>query len=207
MNPTIGRLGKFWMIGLGLLCSCASAPKVPQQKLLVAVMPFSNQSSDPEYKGIETGLADSVTAELVKTNRFRLIERQRTEMLLQEAAIQQTGITDAATAVKIGKQLGAKAYVLGSIISVSAKDEWRSVKFAEKTVRETEVEAEIKLVDVETGEILGTARKTAKAGTAEKHAFGGKIGELASKAEMAKKALQKISASLTKDLVKTYSSR
>ena len=95
---------------------------------------------------------------------------------------------------------------MGSVVSVSVRDEWRSVKFAEKTVRFVEVEAEVKIVDIQTGEVLGSGRAIGKSKTAEKHAFGGKIGDLATIQSMTQKAVQNLSEKLSKDLVKTYKS-
>jgi curli biogenesis system outer membrane secretion channel CsgG len=175
-----------------------------QHRPLVAVMPFAFKADNLEYAGIEKGLADALASELVKKKKFRMIERNRIDILLEEIKFQQTGLVDPATAAQIGKQLGAEAYILGSVVSVSARDEWRSVKFAEKTTRWVDVEAEAKLVDVQTGEILASGRAMGKSKTAEKHAFGGKVGELASVKSMSQKALQNLTENLARDLVKTY---
>ena len=114
---------------------------------------------------------------------------------------------DSKNASEISQKLGAQAYVLGTVVSVSLRDEWRSVKFAEKTTRYADVEAEVKLVDVKTGEILSAGRALGKAKSAEKHAFGGKTGELASKESVAQKAVQNLSQKLARELAKNYPSK
>ena len=175
-------------------------------RILVAVIPFTYKAENPKYAGIEEGLAQAVSSELVKKKVFRIIERERVDTLLKEIKYQQMGIVNPETALQLGKHLGAQAYLLGSVVSVSVRDEWRSVKFAEKTVRFVEVEAEVKIVDIQTGEVLGSGRAIGKSKTAEKHAFSGKIGDLATIQSMTQKAVQNLSEKLSKDLVKTYKS-
>ncbi len=172
-----------------------------KERKLVAVMPFGYKA-DPAHAGIEKGLADALAAELVKTKKVRIIERERIDILLKELVLGQTGVVDSAGAARVGKQLGAQAYLLGTVVSVSIRDEWRSVKFAEKTTRWADIEAEAKIVDIETGEVLASGRSVGKAKTAEKHAFGGKAGELATKESVAQKAVQKLSEKLAKELTR-----
>lgn len=202
----MNKIGVF-ISAIAFLSLTAFPVSSAENRPLVAVMPFAYKAENPEYAGIEKGLADALASELVKKKKFRMIERNRIDVLLQEIKLQQTGLVDPAAATQIGKQLGAQAYILGSIVSVSMRDEWRSVKFAEKTTRWVDVEAEVKLVDIETGEMLASGRATGKSKTAEKHAFGGKVGELASVKSMTQKAVQNLTKSLAKDLVKTYSQK
>ncbi len=191
--------------GMLFLGAAGLAGDSKAEKPLVAVMPFAYQADNPEYAGLEKGMGEALTAELVKSRKFRLVERGRIETLLQEMKLQQSGVVDSAAAAQVGTQLGAQAYVLGSVTSVSVEDVWRSVKFAEKTTRIVSVEAEVRLVDLKTFEVLASGRAIGKSKTAEKHAFGGKIGKLASVQSMTGKAVQDLSERLAKQLIKTYS--
>lgn len=205
------KLKKIFLFMVGLTLLLSSSQDIlfakEKEKILIAVMPFSYNANNQDYKGSESGMANSLSSELVKNKKFRVVERDRVDTLLNEARFQQTGVTDPKNQAEIGKQLNVKALVMGSVTSVSVRDEFRSVKFAEKTTRWTEVEAEAKLVDVETGEMLASGRSIGKSKTAEKHAFGGKTGELADKEEMLQKALQNLSEKLAKELAKSYSSK
>ena len=127
------RMGLLALAGLVLTTGLEAKDK--QEKLLVAVMPFAYSAANAEFAGVEAGLADALASELVGQKIFRMIERSRTDALLKELQVQQTGIVEPKTQSEIGKQLGAKALILGSVVSVSMRDEWRSVKFAEKTTR------------------------------------------------------------------------
>ena len=187
-----------------LLAACASLKQYPfEQRRIAAVLPFSYTAAQKEFAPHASGLADALAGALLRTGRLRLVERARVEALFQEAQLGQTGAVDGATAAKIGKQLGAQAVVLGSLSSISDREEGRSVKFAEKTNRWVEVEVEARIVDSETGELLGTAKAVGKTSSAEKHAFGGKIGELATPDALIQQALQGMGEKLAQDIVRT----
>jgi hypothetical protein len=137
----------------------------------------------------------------MKTGRIRLLERARVDAAMAELKLAAAGVVDSNTAAQVGKQIGARYAVLGSVTAVSVKDEWRSVKIAEKTDRIVEVGVEARLVNLETGELLGAGRATGKAKSSEKHAFGGKIGELAKPEAIIQKAIMSITDDLAEDLV------
>ena len=67
-------------------------------------------------------------------------------------------------------------------------------------LRTVTVNVEARLVDVETGELLATARATGRAKTAEKHAFGGKVGKLADPQAMIEQALMGVGDKLARQL-------
>ncbi|MBI4397020.1 MAG: hypothetical protein HY548_07995 [Elusimicrobia bacterium] len=193
------------MLGLVfLMTGCATLNESSRETLpLAAVMPFAySVESAPEHAKSVGGLSDAVAGSLLRTGRFRMVERQRVDTVLKEVRLGQTGVIDSASAAAVGKQLGAQTVVLGAVVSLSVREEGRSVKIAEKTTRWVEIEAEARLVDVETGELLAAGRAFGKAKSAEKHAFGGKIGELASPESLVQQALQGLGEKLARDLAK-----
>ncbi|MFA6434925.1 MAG: CsgG/HfaB family protein [Elusimicrobiales bacterium] len=192
---------KLLIPALLLAGACASAGIPFEQRPLACVMPFTYSASDPQYASSVAGLQDSLTASLMKTARIRLVERARVEAAMKELQLAASGAVDSATAAKVGKQLGARFAVLGSVTALSVNDEWRSVKIAEKTDRKVEVSVEARLVNLETGELLGAGRAVGKAKSSEKHAFGGKIGKLAPAEAIIQKAIMDLTDELAKDLV------
>ena len=68
--------------------------------------------SDPA--AVEDVLEDLSTA-LVKTGVFQLVERSRLDDVLRELRIQNSGLVDSSTAKKLGRLVGAKAVLVGSI--------------------------------------------------------------------------------------------
>lgn len=182
--------------------ACAGAGVPFEQRPIACVMPFAYSASDPQYASSVTGLQDALTASLMQTSKIRLVERARVDAALKELQLASAGVVDSATAAQVGRQIGARYAVLGSITALSVNDEWRSVKIAEKTDRKVEVAAEARLVNLETGELLGAGRAVGKAKSSEKHAFGGKIGELAKPEAIIQKAVMDLADDLAEDLVK-----
>ncbi|MCB4791619.1 MAG: CsgG/HfaB family protein [Elusimicrobia bacterium] len=175
-----------------------------EERTIAAVMPFSYHVDEyPQYEKSVSGIADALAVDLLKTNKVRLLERTRIDDVLKEVALGQSGVIDNAKAIQAGKQLGAQQVILGSIIALSIREEGRSVKIAEKTTRWVEIQAEVRLVDVETGELLATGKATNKVSSAEKHAFGGKIGKLATPESLVQQALEGLGEKLAKDLAKS----
>ena len=184
--------------------ACGTLKEYPyEQRRLAAVMPFTFTAAQKEFAPHASGLADALAGALVRTGRLRLVERSRVDAALKEIQLQQSGITESETAAQLGKQLNAEAVVLGTVVAVSMRDEDRSVKIAEKTTRYVDVEVEARIVDVETGELLGSGRAIGSSKSAEKHAFGGKIGTLATADSMVQKALIGIADELARDIAKT----
>jgi curli biogenesis system outer membrane secretion channel CsgG len=189
-----------------LLASCVSAfagSIAFEDRAIAAVMPFSyNVEEHPEYAKSISGLADALSVDLLKTEKIRLVERSKVDTVLKEVMLGQSGVIDSAKATEAGKMLGAKQVIVGSVIALSIREEGRSVKIAEKTTRWVEISVEARLIDVETGELLAAGKASNKVSSAEKHAFGGKIGELASPESLVQQSLDGLSAKLAKDLAK-----
>ena len=59
-------------------------------------------------------VADMLRGEMVKTGRFVVVERKSMDKVMMEQGIQQTGCTDQACAIKLGKMLNVQRIVVGS---------------------------------------------------------------------------------------------
>jgi len=193
----------FLLLGAG----CASTGIPFEQRPLACVMPFTYSATDAKYAGSAAGLQDALTASLVQTNKIRLLERARVDAALKELNLAASGVVDANTAAQVGKQIGARYAVLGSVSALSVDDQWRSVLIAEKTDRRVQISVEARLVNLETGELVGAGKAIGKAKTSEKHAFGGKIGTLAPAEAIIQLAIMDASDKLAKDLVKNISGK
>ena len=82
-------------------------------------------------------LTDRLASELFNLGRFKLIEREQMNELLEEQGFQQTGCVSSECAVEVGMMVGAEQIVTGSISKIGDL-------FSVAT----------RIVDVETGEIL-----------------------------------------------------
>lgn len=120
--------------------SAASAPRVPAP---VAVMPFKNLNDDPGLDWLRSGIAETMITDLRKSASIDIVEREQLDKALGEVMLQNAKATDEATAVKVGKLVGAKTVVLGSF------------QQAEKEIR-----INARFVNVETGAVIDTAKAT-----------------------------------------------
>ena len=128
-----------------------------------------------------TKLADYLTANLIEeyrgadieklylsggiTNIYQVIERSRLNSVLREQNLQASSLVDDNTAIQLGKILGVDAIITGSLsfeVSDTRKtSESTNKKTNEKTVthyltRNVITEARMKIIDVQTAEVLGT---------------------------------------------------
>lgn len=156
------------------LMSCASAPPdiPPEQRLIVAVAPLAAAPQSPVRPW-----EDELTADLVKTNRVRVIERARLEAILDENQLAMSALGDPAANTKALSVIGADAVLITTVAGVreysgKTTDEvtgwWSDVSLG------IEVKASGRLVSTTTGEVLVAADSTGKA---EAGTFYGAMGE------------------------------
>lgn len=116
-----------------------------------AVLPFANGGSygqDKEiFAALERGIPATIIAELGRNPSLQVVERTETQRLLEHRDREVLGGVDAATAARVGAQVGARYSVMGTFIDYYGK-----------------VRIDARLVDVESGEIL----KVVQAGPADR---------------------------------------
>lgn len=133
----------------------AAAPPAPQDKVRIAVLGFENNSSW-HYWGDNLGYAaaDELVTQLFKTGKFTVIERAQIDMILSEQDFGQSGRVNATQAAAIGKILGVQVMVTGSITKFSI--DTKSARFGGigGSYTEAETNLDVRLIDVNTAEIL-----------------------------------------------------
>ncbi len=121
----------------------------PKEIQTIAVMEFDNHSIG-EYQeklgSLAKGLADFFEHDFAKISTLRVVERDKIDFILKEIELQQSGSVDAATAVRVGKIVGAQVMVFGSITQLD-DDNTRMV---------------VRAVNVETSEIMASVDKEGK---------------------------------------------
>lgn len=88
---------------------------------------------------------------LMRTGRFTLVDRARVDALLQEQQFSYSGLVDPATAVRLGRMLGAEAVLVVNITSVKHDPFW------DDSPEQRNAELHVKIIAVETGEVLYSA--------------------------------------------------
>jgi curli biogenesis system outer membrane secretion channel CsgG len=138
------------LTGLALSLGAARAMAAPQEPTVagtptVAVMYFDYEGKKDELAVLKKGLAQMLISDLGALDRCRLVERSRLEALLEEQKLGQTGKLDRATSARVGKLLGARLMVLGGFFDMG-----------------TALRVDARVVDVETGKIVGAVGATGK---------------------------------------------
>jgi len=117
--------------------------------LRMAVVGFDVTTSTYGLQMVDKKAEDMLTTALIKTGRFRMIDRKHIKKVIDEQKFQISGMVDTATAVKIGKLLGAQVIVTGSITEMGCS----AASFIAK-VTSCRASMDIQLINVETAEII-----------------------------------------------------
>lgn len=166
----------FGIVGLTSIAFGAS------DKMRIAVVDFSNNVTGPESSQVEAvrrAITDMFITELWKTQMFSIVERSRLEAIAREHKLAQSGLVDASTAAQLGKLLGVEAIITGSITQFTLKKKGGVIPIPQLggiAVGESEanVTLDVRMISVETGEILLVAKETGQATrSAGGIAFGG----------------------------------
>jgi len=115
----------------------AQAGAADFRKAKIAVLDFQLQGEGFETKDMGIIVAEWFITALVKAGRFEVIERGLIQKLLEEQKLSMTGIVDATTATKIGKFLGVKTIISGSVMKL-----------------QNVIEINARIIDVETASII-----------------------------------------------------
>ena len=106
-------------------------------KTKIAVLDFQLQGENFDNKDMGTIVAEWFITAMVREGRFDVVERRMLEKILSEQKLAMSGIIDATSATQIGKLLGVKVIISGSVM-----------KFKEVT------EINARIIDVESASII-----------------------------------------------------
>ena len=98
---------------LALVCAGALAAA---DKPRIAVLEFKNKADNQWwFHGGAEAAQDVFVTELVKSGKFRVMEREQLEALMQEKNLTLSGDVDPKTAIKIGKLIGGNDLLTGAV--------------------------------------------------------------------------------------------
>ena len=89
-----------------------TVPALAENKMTIAVLEIKSQGV-PAI--ITKAISDIVLSEFVNIDNFKVTERSQIDKVLNEQALQMTGITDQNSAVKVGKLLSVQKIVIGEV--------------------------------------------------------------------------------------------
>jgi TolB-like protein len=112
----------------------------------IGIAPLLVQAADTTLAPLGYGLADLLTTDLARSRSLRVVERLQMDALMRELARAGTGRVDTATAPRVGRILGARQIVTGSIIQLP----------------DTRVSINTRLADVSRGTVGGAEASTVR---------------------------------------------
>ncbi|MCD4706567.1 MAG: CsgG/HfaB family protein [Candidatus Sabulitectum sp.] len=138
------------LASLGTPMNYARSPVLdskPQWKTVI-LPPASTSTSSTIYAA---GLSDYAGMALLRTGRFTVVDRSVVDQLLDEQEFSYSGAVDQATAVQLGKLLGAEAVMTTNIGSIVHDSFW------DDEPAQRDASLHVKIISVETSEVLYTS--------------------------------------------------
>lgn len=108
------------MLALASIAMIAPAIAAAQAKPVVAVLYFDNNSfgkDRADYDGLGKGIADLLITDMASNSNVRVVERERIQALLVEQNLTREKTIDQATAIRLGKIIGAQYMITGGFMS------------------------------------------------------------------------------------------
>jgi TolB-like protein len=105
-----------------------------EERLSMTVLPFEQKAL---ISGVGLSFQDSLIHSLVNQNRFRVVEREKLDSILQEQKLARTQLIDNRTALELGRLIASQSIITGSIVETNAG-----------------IEIIARMMDTETSEIL-----------------------------------------------------
>lgn len=111
----------------------------------IAVSDFAVHSENPKYKYMGKGISEMIAVELRKSPKITLIERDKRTELLEEMEMALSDVADPEAQLVVGRLLAADYILFGELIDMDAQ-----------------VLVSLRMIDVETGEVVWNEKLTAK---------------------------------------------
>ncbi len=106
-----------------LLVPALAVAKPQSTKPRVAVIEFKNKADNQWWwHGGAAAAQDVFVTQLVKSGKFRVVEREQLEALMKEKGLTLSGDVDPSTAVKVGKLLGVNYLLTGAVTEYGAEE-------------------------------------------------------------------------------------
>ena len=200
-----------WVFALvlsAMFLGTLSTPAFSADKPRIAVIEFKAKADSQWYHWWRSGGAsaaqDVFVTELVKSGKFRVIEREALAALMAEKNLALSGDLDPSTAVKAGKLLGVKYLLTGAITEYGASNAEAGARsiggLPSFRVKRSKFAAAMnaRLIDAETGEIIWAdeARNETKSAKVKVSGIGGGVDDKAQFDKVLKPTVQDLVASL-----------
>jgi curli biogenesis system outer membrane secretion channel CsgG len=143
----------------------------------VSVVAFENKTHYGRRQ-LEKVASDILSSELVKSEKFVVIEREKLNVALEELSLSQTGIIDDTQALEVGKLIGAEIIITGSVSQFGCKTEGSDAIFHQSKCQICKATVDVRLIKIETTKVVAaiTGKGTAQKKISSFMGAGGKGG-------------------------------
>jgi curli biogenesis system outer membrane secretion channel CsgG len=171
----------------------------------VAVIEFKNKADNQWwYSGGAEAAQDVFVTELFKSGKFRVIEREQLDALMQEKNLSLSGDVDPSTAVKVGKLLGVNYILTGSVTEYGVTEKGghapglRRLPGVSVGKKDFVAAMNARLIDTSTGEIVWAdeARGTESSAKVFVGGYGGGVDDDRMFDKVMKPVIQQLVASI-----------
>jgi curli biogenesis system outer membrane secretion channel CsgG len=171
----------------------------------IAVIEFKNKADNQWwYHGGAEAAQDVFVTELVKSGKFRVVEREQLQALMQEKNLTLSGDVDPSSAVRIGKLLGVNYLLTGSVTEYGTTDKGahgrgvRGLPGFAAGKRSFVAAMNARLIDTSTGEIAWADEARAEESSVKVNVggFGGGVDDDRMFDKVMKPCIQQLTASL-----------
>lgn len=202
---------RFTIISLcaALLLAVLAAPAVTSaassEKPRIAVIEFKNKADNQWwYHGGAEAAQDVFVTELVKSGKFRVVEREQLQALMAEKNLTLSGDVDPSTAVRIGKLLGVNYLLTGAVTEYGVTEKGghapglRRLPGVSASKKTFVAAMNARLIDTSTGEIVWADEARGEESSARVFVggFGGGVDDDRMFDKVLKPVIQQLTASL-----------
>ncbi|HRI02846.1 MAG TPA: CsgG/HfaB family protein [Pyrinomonadaceae bacterium] len=154
-----------------LLIGAGSAAAQARPK--IAVLEFKNKANNQWWwHGGAEAAQDVFITELVKLDKFIVIDREQLEELMQERNLTLSGEIDQKAAVKIGKLLGVNYLLTGAVTEYGTKNVGIPGSGISAGKKEFVASVNSQLIDAKTGNVIWSRAETNKTDSVKVSVFG-----------------------------------
>lgn len=165
----------------------------------IAVLEFKNKADNQYwYHGGAEAAQDVFVTELVKSGKFRVIDREQLAALMREKNLSLSGDIDPSTAVRAGKLLGVEYFLTGAVTEYGTTAKGGSGFGVSVKKKKFVAAMNARLIDTESGEIIWADEARAEEGSSKVRVFG--VGGGVDDQRMFDKVMKPVIADLTASL-------
>ncbi|HYL98403.1 MAG TPA: CsgG/HfaB family protein, partial [Blastocatellia bacterium] len=140
------------LLSLGLCAALSANAQNAEHRPVIGVTTLENPPNYL-YSTVGSGLTDLLVTELMKTDRYKIIERGDLDDLVDEVELGRSGYVDRQSSVKKGYFQGLEYLVIGKVTNFGERE--RSIGYlVGYRSREAYVRIDFRIVDATTGEIV-----------------------------------------------------